>query len=703
VKNFLKARTALKKKMNYRKLIQRMSAYLGLTLGAIIFLIPFFWLMTTSMKTNEEYQAQPPRWLPPLPYNATQSPFVAEKEFPTNSGPRGLSTDIWLRIEPVLIDSAWAKMKTMRHPLLDSILVSDAGNRLEAPLKTALINGTLSRIIQELRERIYEKGVFEIVTELTRNAPLTPETVGHAWPELLQLQAAADYQIPPATLDSIKAMKMSPKEEELYLAAWTIGLEQLGDFRWEERLKNRIDAQDRELWNAGIRFFGRRLWLDVIAKNKAYSTNRTEPEMIDYILRGLHRDRLEKILVNVYRNLALSGITVQSSNGSGFALVDPATNSALSWHSPKKATLPKYFIDAKQSLEVSYDLRNRETTEYQFTGKLTIPFEQVEQIILPIRGDLSYNELWLAIETNGQRFEALDYFEINSHAWMGAIWQRKIEGRTKKGGLTLGGQQLIEFQQNASATVAPLAPDEMRLKLTIKRVPFLTATWRKLSKNYLDTFRFVAFLRFFMNSAILTVLNIGSQLLVCPLIAYGFARIKWPGRDALFALLLATMMLPHQVIMIPQFLIFRHLGMYDTLYPLWLPSLFGTGFYIFLLRQFFMTIPYDYEEAAKLDGCGFIRRYFNISLPLIRPALAAVVIFQFMATWNDFLRPLIFLNSENKTPLPLGLFIFKTGWWSSEYGILMAAAVIMLMPVVLVFFMAQKHFIESISLTGSKG
>lgn len=693
----------MKKKINYRKLVQKTGAYVSLTIGAIIFLIPFFWLITTSMKSNEEYQAQPPRWLPPLPYEARQSPFVAHKEFTEIPNPRGLDEDTWKRLKPVLIDSAWEKIKSMHHPMLDSILSNKAGKRLEPVLKTRLINGTLSRIIQELRERVYEKGVFEIIAELTTEDSLNTAVVAQTWPELVKLQSDPEYKLSGDLQESIQSETYAPKEEELYLANWTIGAEQLGDFRWEEELKNRVDSLDQALWNPLIRFFGKRLWQDVIAKDQDYSVYRTEPEMIQYILQGLHRDRLEKILVNVYRNLALSSITIQGNDGKGYDFVHPETNAKLGWHNPENPNPPQYFIDAKQSVELTYDLRNQKTVSYQFTGKLEIPFEEIERIILPIRGDLSYNEVWLTIETDGKQFKALNYFEINSHAWMGAIWQREVEDRTKKGGLTLGGQQLIEFRQNPDATVGHSAPGEMRLKLTIKRVPFLLATWRKLTKNYMDTFRFVAFLRFFLNSAILTILNIGSQLLVCPLIAYGFSRIKWPGRDQLFALVLATMMLPHQVIMIPQFLIFRHLGMYDTLYPLWLPSLFGTGFFIFLLRQFFMTIPYDYEEAAKLDGCGFIRRYFNISLPLIRPALAAVVIFQFMATWNDFLRPLIFLNSEDKIPLPLGLFIFKTGWWNTEYGILMAAAVIMLMPVVIVFFMAQKHFIESISLTGAKG
>lgn len=693
-----------KKKVAVRKLLRKIWTYSILSLGAIIFLIPFFWLVTTSMKSNEEYKAQPPRWLPPLPYPVNCSPYVATNEFTDFPQPAGINDQQWQQIKPRLIDSTWHQINRLQNPTFIKIINDrEKYQRLGSDLKQTLINGILFRIIQELRERIYEKGAFEIINDLIQKNPLTAEKIFSACQNLLGSSEDSIQIYHRLPVDTLELFQPAPRDEEIYLAAWNVAIEQLGDYQLEEKLKEQVTQINPELWNPFIRFCGKKIWENAISRHQTYTRQRTEIEMIQKIIQGLHADRLDKNLVRLYRNVVLGKMTIQSRDNVDYNFIDSLRNSGLSWYDLQGNRLEEFNIDAKVCVEVPYDFSKTDCVQVQFRGNLPIPFEQVDRLILPIRGDLSFHEIWLSIETSGKCYQAREAFRLNDHIWIGAIWQRTSDAEIKKSGLTLRGQQIIEFYADSTSASSVTAADQAVLTLTVKRIPFLIAAWRKFSQNYFDTFRFVSFLRFFLNSTILTILNIGAQLLICPLIAYGFSRIKWPGRDIVFGLVLATMMLPHQVTMIPQFLIFRHLGMYDTLFPLWLPSLFGTGFYIFLLRQFFLTIPYDYEEAAKLDGCGFIRRYFYISLPLIQPALAAVVIFQFMATWNDFLRPLIFLNSEEKIPLPLGLFMFKTGWWNQEFGLLMAAAVIMLLPVVIVFFLAQRHFIESISLTGAKG
>jgi ABC-type glycerol-3-phosphate transport system permease component len=204
------------------------------------------------------------------------------------------------------------------------------------------------------------------------------------------------------------------------------------------------------------------------------------------------------------------------------------------------------------------------------------------------------------------------------------------------------------------------------------------------------------------NSFYLTGMNIIGQLFACSLVAYAFSRLRWFGRDVFFVILLSTMMLPPQVTMVPVFLIFKALGWYNTLRPLWVPSLFGAAFFIFLLRQFFMTIPRDLEDAAKIDGCGPFGIYWRIMLPLVKPALATVAIFQFLGTWNDFMGPLIYIGDERLTPLSLGLFNFRMEH-GAEWGMLMAASLLMTLPAVVIFFFAQRYFIQGITLTGVKG
>lgn len=208
-------------------------------------------------------------------------------------------------------------------------------------------------------------------------------------------------------------------------------------------------------------------------------------------------------------------------------------------------------------------------------------------------------------------------------------------------------------------------------------------------------------LLFLMNTLEVTLLSTAGMLASSSLTAYAFARIRWPGRDLLFSILLASMMLPAAVTLIPRFLIFRSLGVIDTLMPLWLPSFFAEAFYVFLLRQFLMSIPNELEEAARIDGAGYFTTYWRVMLPLIKPALAAVAIMQILFTWNDFMGPLVYVASPELTPGTYALRLFQSAG-PSEWGLLLAAASLWTAPVVLLFFFAQRAFIEGVTLTGMK-
>lgn len=204
------------------------------------------------------------------------------------------------------------------------------------------------------------------------------------------------------------------------------------------------------------------------------------------------------------------------------------------------------------------------------------------------------------------------------------------------------------------------------------------------------------------NTLIIAVLSVIGTVLSSSLVAYGFARLNWPGRDWVFGILLATMMLPDAVTMMPRFLIFRALGMVDTLKPLWLPSFFASAFNVFLLRQFFMGIPKELEDAARIDGCGYLRTYWSIMMPLIKPSLAAVTIMTFLGSWKDFMNPLIYISSPEKMPLSYMLQLYNSAH-SSNPEWLMAATTMVMLPVLVLFFFTQRYFIEGISLTGIGG
>lgn len=221
-------------------------------------------------------------------------------------------------------------------------------------------------------------------------------------------------------------------------------------------------------------------------------------------------------------------------------------------------------------------------------------------------------------------------------------------------------------------------------------------------ENYKYALTLMPFWKYALNTVFVTVFCIIGTLLSCSMAAYAFARLKAPGKEGLFLLVLSTIMLPTMVTCVPQFLIFKNLGMYDTLWPLILPAFFGNAMYIFLFRQFFLTIPYELEDAAKLDGCSTWQIYWKIVMPISKPVAVSVLVFTFVAHWNDFMTPLIYLNSVDKRTLALGLATF-----SDVQGVdvvsLMAASTVTLIPIVIIFLLCQKVFIKGIVTGGVKG
>jgi len=211
------------------------------------------------------------------------------------------------------------------------------------------------------------------------------------------------------------------------------------------------------------------------------------------------------------------------------------------------------------------------------------------------------------------------------------------------------------------------------------------------------------FPRYLGNTLLLCLLTVIGTVLSSALAAYGFARLEWRGRNTLFLLALATMMVPFPVVMTPIYCLFRWMGWIGTLKPLWVGSFCAGAFNVFLLRQFFMTIPRDLSEAACIDGCSEWSIFWRIVMPLSRPALMVVGLFQFMATWNDFLGPLIYLTNQKDFTLALGLQFFQSQHGGTEWHYLMAASTIVALPIVVLFFFTQKSFIEGISMTGIKG
>ena len=212
------------------------------------------------------------------------------------------------------------------------------------------------------------------------------------------------------------------------------------------------------------------------------------------------------------------------------------------------------------------------------------------------------------------------------------------------------------------------------------------------------------FLDALANTIVVTVLSVIGQVLSCSLVGYAFARLRFRGRTPMFIVMIATMMLPAQVTMIPMFILFRWFGWIDTILPLVVPLFFGTPFYIFMFRQFFAQVPEALVEAARIDGCGYLRTWWTIMLPLCRPVIVMTAVFTFMFAWNDFLGPLIYLQSEDQYTLAIALNSFRNQYGGvNQVHLLMAASIVTMLPCILLFFVAQKQFVGGLQLGAVKG
>ncbi len=234
------------------------------------------------------------------------------------------------------------------------------------------------------------------------------------------------------------------------------------------------------------------------------------------------------------------------------------------------------------------------------------------------------------------------------------------------------------------------------------RVPFKWLPDKLMLDNYKELFDYIDFSRYLKNTLVVVLFTIVGSLVSCSIVAYGFSRLEWRGRDKVFVLVLISMILPYQVTLVPLFILYTKLGWTGTFLPLTITSFFGNPFYIFLLRQFYLAVPKELTYSARVDGANEFRIYSSIILPLVKPALATVAIFAFIRSWHDFVGPLVFLADDKLYTLSLAASMIQTEK-DPKWNILFALGVIMVVPVLLIFFLLQKYFIQGISMSGIKG
>lgn len=346
---------------------------------------------------------------------------------------------------------------------------------------------------------------------------------------------------------------------------------------------------------------------------------------------------------------------------------------------------------------LNYDFSKGGLVRLRTEAVLPFSLDRLHRLQLFLRPDDSWHALEMTVEMKGKVYRAERPATMADFTWTTLTWQ-------EPGPDDLTNQQktwtILREEPGRVGEVS--APGAIRVTLELRQRGALEAWWAKIQRNYLVVLEHIPFGRYVATSLFLVLLQIVCTVFSCSLVAYSFARLRWPGRGACFVLMLATMMLPGQVTMIPQFLIIRDLGWYNTLLPLWAPSLTASAFNVFLLNQFMKGIPRDLEDAARIDGCGVLRIYWHVIMPSIRPSLVVIGIFTFMGVWNDFMGPLIYLQDQRLYPLSLGLYALNVQSGGSM-AMMMAGSLLMTLPVIALFFLGQRYFVRGITMTGMKG
>jgi ABC-type glycerol-3-phosphate transport system permease component len=420
--------------------------------------------------------------------------------------------------------------------------------------------------------------------------------------------------------------------------------------------------------------------------------------------KNLDVELLRSILDNVYRRMLLGRVTVRSYHAEEETLnTDKPVYERFGILTPDTVSLYKDNDKGTSCALVRYDFTKDDSWKITVTGTTEFDLSDLYRIQLFMRADDNWHKLNCYVEKLGVLYKSKRSVFPANYDWLVVTFQEPGPDD-----LTNKIRTWIHLEEIDRGPQYEADPHTLKMTLELKKSSQLEAWYGKCSRNYYLTCDHIPILRYLATSFYLVILNVLLSVFSCSMVAYSIARLKWPGRDFSFLLMLATLMVPIHVTMIPTFLVWKYLGCYNTLTPLWLGSAFAAPFNVFLLRQFFKSIPKDLEEAARIDGASHFRIYWNIMVPLIRPALIIVGIFTFLATWNNFLGPLIYIADQRLYPLAFGLYAFSIQvttaiMISNNSALIMAGSFIMTLPIIIVFFIAQKYFIQGITLTGLKG
>lgn len=543
-----------------------------------VFLFPFLWMLSTSLKTDEELPAA--RVLPDIPRFRPASPFVRDVEEPER--PQGVAASRWQQVLPSLMHAAEERLRAVQS--------DGAARPWHAPTvdaaahRAAAARWLVGRVAARMNRRLWEGPEEQMLAEFVR------------------LMAA----------DSDRAARDALME--------TLGRVEI--------LSVQIRSNTTEIFTEGERTAGHRF--------------------------------------------------------------------AGQW---RMESGPARLVRSGDVLRVHYDFGQQRTPavlRYEFDVPQGMKPDDLHKITVALKADDSWHQIDATLDWGEHRWESRRTSWLAQHRPMSIVFQPPgFDDTTNRARTWIPIRAAGPRQDGAAAGRATL-----RLVLSPSSTP--AANYGKIERNYRRAFLSVPFWKYVANSVLLVALTMAGALFSASWVAYAFARLNWPGRGVAFMILLSTMMLPGQVTMIPGFMIWKTLGWYNTLNPMWVPAWFGGAFFIFLMTQHMKTVPKELEEAAKLDGLNHVQTWWYVMLPQVKPTLAAIAIMTFMGAWNEFMGPLVYLRDQSRFPLSLGLFGMRVDQ-GADWTMIMAGNMLMTLPVIVIFFMCQRYFIQGMTMTGMKG
>jgi ABC-type glycerol-3-phosphate transport system permease component len=444
------------------------------------------------------------------------------------------------------------------------------------------------------------------------------------------------------------------------------------------------------------------LWQQLVAGLPDEVWNGTTDSVTAAVRDTIIPETVDTIWGSVYREVAVGTLRIEDLDFNRTPI------EVVNWEA-ETGTRIRTSDDLQTAASLSYNFQDSDTTRMTATISSPIPIERIRRITLPVRGDASYHRLSLTVfvpqsgmnagsTNNGITYQPTRSFVLGSALWTDSVWRvHGIPGELESSQITM---QRVETNLAAQSAVEVGAGSQLFLQLSIHQPAYLSIVWDKLTSNYRNLWKTVPYNRYFVNSVFIATASTLLTLFFCSLGGYAFAKYKFRGQKILFGILLASMMVPFQVLLVPLFGLMYDIGWLNSYKAIVIPFSVG-AFGVFLMRQFIVTIPSELLDAARIDGCSEFGIYYRIVLPIIKPALGALTIYSFLGSWNGYLWPLIILRDEAKYRLPIGLANL-VGIYRQDYGMLMAGTLLSLMPIVILFLAMQREFVQGITLGGVK-